>query len=95
MSNDVEAANEGTALLLDTDESPTTSSSDAPESQRLWEEMDLPWPATFERSISLLASPKINTEEARLFTKSPKPGSTPIARRRRGVSFVLSCRILH
>ena len=51
------------------------------------DEMERPWPATFERSISLLASPMINAEEADHYTKSPKPGNTPLAERRRMVSF--------
>lgn len=50
---------------------------------RLWEELDRPWPSTFDRSISILASPLINAMEVELFTKSPKPGSTPLALARR------------
>jgi hypothetical protein len=77
-SPDVEA-NEQTGLL---DSSETGS-----ESEPLWEELDRPWPATFERSISLLASPVIKVEDAALFTKSPKAGNTPLAARRRMVRY--------
>ena len=49
----------------------------------LWKEMDAPWPATFERAISLLASPVIKAQKAKDLTKSPKPGNTPVAIRRR------------
>lgn len=51
--------------------------------QRLWEELDRPWPSTFERSIALLASPMIRAQDAALYTKSPKPGSTATALARR------------
>ena len=74
-------ANEQTGLLED-DENITSSVS--PESE-IWTEMDQPWPATFERSISLLASPVINAAEVEHFTKSPMAGSTPSAARRRMV----------
>ena len=47
----------------------------------LWEEMGAPWPATFEQSISLLASLVIKAEKKSL-TKSPKPGNTPVGIRR-------------
>jgi hypothetical protein len=49
----------------------------------LWDEMDAPWPATFERAISLLASPVIKADRAEDFTKSPKPGNTPAAIRKK------------
>jgi len=45
----------------------------------LWNEMEAPWPATFERAISLLASPVIKADRAEDLTRSPKPGNTPIA----------------
>uniref|UniRef100_A0A7S4AQA0 Amino acid transporter transmembrane domain-containing protein n=1 Tax=Pseudo-nitzschia australis TaxID=44445 RepID=A0A7S4AQA0_9STRA len=53
------------------------------EDSALWNEMDAPWPATFDRAISLLASPVIKADRAKDLTKSPKPGNTPIAIRRR------------
>lgn len=52
----------------------------------LVDEMEAPWPATFERSISLLSSPIISAPHAELFTRSPKPGGTPLAGRRAQVS---------
>ncbi len=52
----------------------------------LWEELGAPWPATFERTISLFASPYIKADRAHDLTKSPKPGNTPIAIKRRMVS---------
>ena len=73
---DVEA-NEATGLLDQSSASPAESVETAEE--RLWQELEQPWPATFERSISLLASPSINPKEAEHFTKSPKPGNTPLA----------------
>ena len=76
-TDDVEA-NENTGLL---DISPGTSSQESSFFDD--DEMFRPWPATFERSISLLASPMINAEKVDHFTKSPKPGNTPLAERRR------------
>jgi len=65
-------------------ETSSVGSSDQSEgAQRLWEELDHPWPSTFERSIGLLASPLIPREQVDLYTKSPKPGSTPAAFARR------------
>lgn len=83
MNDDLEA-NETTGLLDSGSNNLSPSSQDA----EIWQEMDQPWPATFERSISLLSSPLINTSDADHFTKSPKPGNTPIAARRRMVSTV-------
>jgi len=51
----------------------------------LWNEMDKQWPATFERSISLLSSPLIMADKANDLTRSPKPGNTPVAIRRRKI----------
>ncbi len=84
----VEVSNESTPLVNSDMESQRSESSDSSSRPQdvestLWEEMDLPWPATFERSISLLASPVIKAEKAKDFTKSPKPGNTPLALRRR------------
>jgi hypothetical protein len=76
---DVEA-NEETPLV-ESDASPGVSSQES----SLWDEMDRPWPATFDRSISLLSSPIIKAEEVTHFTKSPQPGNTPLAQRRRMV----------
>lgn len=44
----------------------------------LLHEMEEPWPATFERSISLLASPVMTPKTADFVTKSPKAGNTPL-----------------
>jgi hypothetical protein len=87
-SGDIES-NEKTTLLQNTGASPVGSGSVASDRSdtNLWREMDMPWPATFERSISLLASPVIKAEEAQRYTKSPKPGNTPLANRRRMVSY--------
>ncbi|CAB9518380.1 acid transporter AVT1F [Seminavis robusta] len=52
------------------------------EVSQLVEEMEKPWPSTFERSISLLASPVITAPQADHFTRSPKPGGTPLSGRR-------------
>jgi len=59
------------------------ASDDTVQSMRLWDELNKPWPSTYERSIALLSSPNIRPEQANLFTKSPKPGSTPLALARR------------
>ena len=53
------------------------------ESTRLWEELDAPWPSTFERAVSVLASPVVSRDQVELCTTSPKPGSTPFALQRR------------
>lgn len=79
-------ANEETELLGSGNK---TLSPPSNEDTEIWQEMDQPWPATFERSISLLSSPLINAAEADLFTKSPKPGNTPMAARRRMVSMFI------
>ena len=49
----------------------------------LWDELNKPWPSTFERSIHLLASPRLPKADVAYFTKSPKPGSTQLALARR------------
>mmetsp|Transcript_26802 Transcript_26802/g.62983 ORF Transcript_26802/g.62983 Transcript_26802/m.62983 type:complete len:121 (-) Transcript_26802:1916-2278(-) len=49
----------------------------------LWREMEAPWPATFQRAISLLASPIIKADRVKDLTRSPKPGNTPDAIRNR------------
>jgi len=75
---------EGSPLLIV--DSTTTSENASPAgsettalAQTLWEEMNHPWPSTFQRSISILASPGVPAKDAALFTKSPEPGSTPLA----------------
>jgi hypothetical protein len=86
LAMDVEA-NEETALLDSRQPSPDPSEmTAASDNEELWEELDRPWPATLERSFSLLASPLISFKEADLYTKSPKPGNTPLAARRSKVS---------
>ena len=93
-SNDVDTdrlvgvSNESTTLNNYDTESPPVEGSDASGSHQdqdphLWDEMLAPWPSTFERSISLLASPVIRADRAKDFTKSPKPGNTPVAIRKR------------
>jgi hypothetical protein len=47
------------------------------------EELDKPWPATFERSISLLAGPIRDTQFIEEITKSPKIITPNIRDRRR------------
>ena len=65
--------------LMPTDDVASTYGSEASAtSVRLIEEMEQPWPSTYERSISLLASPIINADLANLATKSPKAGGTPL-----------------
>jgi hypothetical protein len=56
---------------------------DSDDSKVLWEELEKPWPSTFERSVALLSSPVMNANEADLYTRSPYPGSTPAALQRR------------
>lgn len=72
-------------VLLPASSSPfsigTNNSSDT--QQQLWEELERPWPSTYGRSIALLASPIVRAQDAFLFTKSPKPGSSTIALARR------------
>ena len=78
---DVEA-NETTELL-------SSNSKDDSDSDPLLDEMSQPWPATFERSISLLASPVVRAKEVDHFTRSPKPGGTPLTSIRQMVSSFL------
>lgn len=84
--NDGKKYSEDTPLLGETSSDLLASPVDSEntiESVRLWEELNEPWPSTFERSISLLASPSIRASDVEMFTKSPKPGSTPQALARR------------
>ena len=91
-----EESNESVRLInRDTESQPSDGSSASGSPQDadfdLWNEMDAPWPATFERAISLLASPVINANKAKDLTKSPKPGNTPVAIRRR----MMVSRLIH
>lgn len=83
MPTDSEAS-ELEQLLSSGDRADSTGSSQGADAE-LWSEMDAPWPATFERTIALLASPVIQADKVNELTKSPKPGNTPIAMRRRMV----------
>ena len=83
VANDVEVASESTPLIevLPTSQSTDTvdvdnASQASDENQVLLAEMSAPWPATFERGISLLASPVVTPRQVNLVTKSPKPGSS-------------------
>lgn len=58
----------------------TVSSEVSASTALLVEEMDQPWPATYTRSISLLASPIIHADRVNLVAKSPRPGGTPMIR---------------
>lgn len=96
-SNTTRQADEDTPLLLTDPESAQASPalSDGNNSssfnseeedgtvQQLFQELEQAWPSTFQRSVSILASPVIRKEEALLYTRSPMPGSTPqiLARR--------------
>ena len=47
-------------------------------------ELEKPWPATFERSISLLSGPTFDTKKIDLLTKSPKIAPS-ISKRKVGI----------
>lgn len=70
-----------------TENSPLLQPSEAGESvnseSQLWDELNKPWPSTFERSVSLLASPILPKRDVEIFTKSPKPGASPMAMARK------------
>ncbi|KAL7569913.1 hypothetical protein ACA910_008577 [Epithemia clementina (nom. ined.)] len=70
-------------VIVNSETTSQASTTESEETQRLWDELSQPWPATFERSIGLLASPVVSQVEADMFTRSPKPGSTPLALNRR------------
>lgn len=54
----------------------------------MWDELSQPWPSTFERSISLLASPMVSPKQVEIFTQSPKPGASYLGlAKRREVRF--------
>ncbi len=80
----VAASSDEEQLLTPSDRADSTGSSQDVDAE-LWREMGAPWPATFERTISLLASPIIQADRVNEMTKSPKPGNTPLALRRRMV----------
>ena len=82
MSNDIEAggpaaANESTPLVGDSpsnDELNASISSGSVTSTddiKDKEELEKPWPATFERGIQILASPIIDVKKVADYTKSP------------------------
>ena len=72
--------NETTSLLDSNKRDSTSTLGDSSETlsdsterhMRFLDEMDRPWPATFERSISLLAGPTMDTTFIDQVTKSPK-----------------------
>ncbi len=76
---DEEAPSESSPLVPDSGLLSPTGSESSEGTQRLWEEVAQPWPATYERSIALLASPIISPKQVELFTQSPKPGASPMA----------------
>jgi solute carrier family 32 (vesicular inhibitory amino acid transporter) len=61
----------------------TAAQASEQQQQILFQELEEAWPSTFQRSISILASPVIRKDDAVLYTRSPMPGSTPqmLARR--------------
>jgi solute carrier family 32 (vesicular inhibitory amino acid transporter) len=69
--------------VAESGEGSSPASADSRQSQLLWQELEHPWPATFERAIGLLASPMIKAQDVDIYIKSPKPGSTPLALARR------------
>lgn len=81
MSNDIEAggtaaANESTPLVGDssfsTDElNASISSGSVTSTDDIKEELEKPWPATFERGIQILASPMLDVKKVADYTKSP------------------------
>lgn len=72
--------------------SDTDNASEASEdTQVLLEEMNEPWPATFERSIVLLASPVMTARQVDLVTKSPKPGNTPLFGKNAVSASIIQC----
>ena len=92
MSDTLEAGRSSAAVMGDAENGNIDRNGASPQSNAagddsgFLEERDAPWPATFERSISLLSSPIISTPQADLFTRSPKPGGTPLTGRRAQVS---------
>lgn len=66
-SENNDASPESKSLLSTSSENETSS-----------QEETEPWPATFQRSISLLSTPVMNARKIEIVTKSPEPGNTPI-----------------
>eukprot|EP00986_Skeletonema_menzelii_P005373 scaffold1924_cov140-Skeletonema_menzelii.AAC.37 len=81
MSNDIEAggtaaANESTPLVGDSFSSAdelnaSISSGSVTSTDDIKEELEKPWPATFERGIQILASPMLDVKKVADYTKSP------------------------
>ena len=66
---------------------PRISDEDFRRMQSAAEADERPWPSTFQRSIGIISSPMINSTQADVLTKSPKPGgSLFLARLQRKVS---------
>ena len=99
MDNSPTEASENTPLILQGDE--TGGSADPEDGQEsgdstngfdhyvdVFDELERPWPATFERSISLLAGPTMDTKFIDDITKSPKITPSLTRRRVRDVYFI-------
>jgi hypothetical protein len=80
MSSDIEAgaspANETTPLVDDSPASidplnSSVSSGSVTSTDDIKEELEKPWPATFERGIQILASPMLDVKKVADYTKSP------------------------
>ncbi len=80
MSNDIEAggptaSNESTPLVGDSPSSDqlnaSISSGSVTSTDDIKEELEKPWPATFERGIQILASPMIDVKKVADVTKPP------------------------
>lgn len=81
MSNDIEAggaaaANEATPLVGDSPSysdqlNSSISSGSVTSTDDIKEELEKPWPATFERGIQILASPMLDVKKVADYTKSP------------------------
>ena len=68
LSSDFAGTTEDSSLMVAASIDDGASSTRSESSAVLLEEMDQPWPATYERSISLLASPIINAVRVNLST---------------------------
>jgi hypothetical protein len=79
MSNDIEAgaspANETTPLVGNSPSNDplnsSISSGSVTSTDDIKEELEKPWPATFERGIQILASPMLDVKKVADYTKSP------------------------
>lgn len=69
------AANESTPLVGDSPSNDalnaSISSGSVTSTDDIKEELEKPWPATFERGIQILASPIIDVKKVADYTKSP------------------------